>query len=125
MKILVIPLALALSGCASFQLPSLNLQGRVGLNSLWAAEGIYGTVLSAENVYKQLPLCHKDNSVTPPCAKRSVLVRLQGADRKAIASMKAAVAFVTAYPNVDASNVIGAVTTAVTGIQTVLNGASQ
>jgi hypothetical protein len=117
-------LLIALTQCASFHLPSLNLQSTVALNALQAAEGAYGTVLAAENVYKQLPLCHADNSVPPPCAKRSVIVRLQSADRQALSAVRAAIAFVNKYPTVDATNVIGAVNQALANIQSILNGAT-
>jgi hypothetical protein len=117
---LAIGCALIVSDCAA--LKPLNLQSTVSLNALQAAEGAYGTVLTAENVYKQLPLCHLDNSVPPPCAKRSIIVRLQAADRQALSAVRSAIAFVNKYPTVDPTNVIGAVNAALANIQNILNG---
>jgi hypothetical protein len=118
----ILPLVLLLAGCST--LPTLNVHSTVGMNALLAAESAYGSALAAENVYKSLPLCKKDGSVPPPCAKRSIIVRLQGADRQVLFAVRAAVKFTETYPTVDASNVIGAVNTALNNLSAILAGAN-
>lgn len=113
-------LALALAGCAH---PSLNLNNAVTLNTMLSVESAYGIALSGERAYKALPLCATGTvaTVTNPCAKRSVIVRLQAADLKVISAIDQANTFIKNYPTVDASNVIGAASSAVSSLQSILS----
>lgn len=115
--------ALSLGGCANKQLlPSVNLSNAVTLNTLQGVEATYGIALSAERAYKALPLCKTGTTttVTNPCAKRSIIVTLQEADRKAIAAIDRANTFVKMYPTVDATNVISAAAAAVSDLKSLL-----
>lgn len=116
----VLLVGLSLAGCAS---SSLKLNSAMGLNTILGVEGAYGIALSGERAYKALPLCLTGTKATPlsPCAQRSIIVRLQAADMKAISAIKNANAFIKAYPTVDASNVIGAASAAVSAIQNILS----
>lgn len=121
--LLVACAALMLAGCQNgFQLPSVNVGGTVTLNTVQGVEGAYGVALSGERTYKSFPLCRTGTSfsATNICARRSVVVRLQSLDRKAISAIDAMVSFVKNYPTVDATNVIAAAGAAVKDIQNVL-----
>lgn len=113
-------LSLSLAGCAT---SSVKLNTTVSLNTLLGAESAYGIALSAERAYKRLPLCQTGTVATAlnPCAQRSIVVKLQAADRQAISAINAANAFIKTYPTVDASNVISAAESAVGTLQTILS----
>lgn len=113
-------LLLVLGACAS---PRVNLSGTVTLNTLYGAQSAYGVALSGMRAYKALPLCRTGTTATVlnPCARRSIVVRLQAADRKAIAALRDARTFITRYPTLDASNVIAAAVTAVQSVRDLLN----
>lgn len=117
MKKLFLPifLALALAGCAG-TLPSLQLNTTVSRNTMLAVESAYGVALSGERTYKQL--C-KTGAITGSC--RLVVGQLQAADLRAIEAIRSAVAFIKAYPTIDATNAIAAATAAVAELQTLLN----
>ena len=117
-------LCVGLAGCGGGKLlPKLDLNTSVTLNTMLGMESAYGIALSGERAYKALPLCLTGTkaTVTNPCAQRSVIVRLQAADRKAISAIQQANAFIKAYPTVDASNVISAARTAVSALQGILS----
>jgi hypothetical protein len=115
-------MALALAGCAG-KMPSLNLSTDVTLNTVQGVQASYGIALSAERTYKSLPLCLTGTKATVlnPCAQRSVVERLQAADRKAVAAIRDMVQFVQKYPQVDATNAIQAAATAVTNLQNIIS----
>lgn len=117
MKKLFLPivLSLALAGCAG-TLPKLNLSTTVSLNTLLAIESAYGVALSGERTYKRL--C-QSGAITGSC--RTVVAQLQAADIRAVDAIRSAVAFIKSYPTVDATNVIGAATTAIGELQALLN----
>jgi hypothetical protein len=112
--------AIGLAGCAT---PSVKLNTAVGLNTMLGVESAYGIALSGERAYKALPLCLTGTraTVTNPCAQRSVIVRLQAADRQAISAIRNANTFIKTYPTVDASNVIAAASSAVGTLQSILS----
>lgn len=116
-------LAVGLAGCSTAKLPSLDLTSSVTLNTMQSIEASYGIALSGERAYKALPLCRTGTvaTVTDPCAQRSLVVRLQAADRKAISAIQQANAFIKKYPTVDATNVISAAATAVGALQNLLS----
>lgn len=121
---LIAALALSLAGCAS--LPTVKVQSAITLNTMLGVEGAYGSALTAARAYKALPLCLTGTKATPtnPCAQRSIVLRLQAADRRAVAALHQANTFIKNYPTVDASNVISAASAAVTAMQSVLAGAN-
>lgn len=114
--------AFSLAGC----LPTLNIASQVNLNTMEGVIAGYGIVLNAERTYKALPLCKTGTtpSVTNICAKRSVIVRLQGADREANAAINYASAFIKTNPTIDPTQYISAASQAVTALQAVLNSAA-
>ena len=112
----------ALGGCAG-KLPSLDLSTNVTLNTVQGVQASYGIALSAERTYKSLPLCLTGTKATVlnPCAQRSVVERLQEADRKAVSAIRDMVQFVQKYPQVDATNAIQAAATAITNLQNIIS----
>lgn len=118
---LVLTLALGLSGCAG--MPSIQIGTAVTFNTLEGVEAAYGVALNFERQYKALALCKTGTlpSVSNICARRSVIVRLQAADKQAVAAITAAADFTRRYPTVDPSNVISAASAAVGAIQTILS----
>jgi uncharacterized lipoprotein YajG len=117
----VLACGLVLAGCQT-TLPSLNLNNAVALNTIYGVENAYGVAVNAASAYKALPLCRTGTvpSASNICAKRSVIVNLQSAMRRAQLAVNNAVAFQKAYPSVDATNVIGAAQTALLNVQQVL-----
>lgn len=115
-------LAASLGGCAG-KLPTLDLNTSVTNNTLLGTEAAYGIALSGERAYKALPLCKTGTtpSITNICAKRSVIVRLQAADRKAVSAIDAANTFIKNYPTIDATDVIAAAQAAVTALKGILS----
>lgn len=117
--------ALAVSGCAG-SLPSIDINTTVSRNTILGVESAYGIALSGARSYKALPLCKTGTvfTFTAPCAQRSILVKMQAANRVAISKLKAAIAFTKNYPTVDASNVIAAANAAVNLFQSTVNAAT-
>jgi hypothetical protein len=113
---------LALAGCQTASLPSLNLNTAVALNTIYGIENAYGVAVNAANAYKALPLCRTGSvpGATNICAKRSVIERLQAAMRKARLAVNNLVALQRAYPSVDITNALAAAQSALIGVQQVL-----
>jgi len=115
-----------LAGCQS-TLPSLDLNTAVTLNTIYGIENAYGIAVNAANAYKSLPLCK--TGTTPDasniCAKRSVIVRLQTAIRRAQIAVNNAIEFQKIYPTVDLTNAIGAAHAALLDVQQVLASGAQ
>src|SRR6185437_7439543 len=65
--------SLALAGCQTASLPSLNLNTAVTLNTIYGIENAYGVAVNAANAYKALPLCRTGTvpGAANICAKRS------------------------------------------------------
>lgn len=112
---------LALAGCQT-TLPSLNISNAVALNTVYGIENAYGIAVNAANAYKALPLCATGTrpSATNICAKRSVIVNLQGAMSRARLAVNNAVAFQKAYPTLDVTNIVAAAQAALNDVQAVL-----
>lgn len=110
-----------LAGCQT-TLPSLNLDTAVTLNTIYGIENAYGVAVNAANAYKALPLCKTGTvpSATNICAKRSVIVNLQAAMRRAQVAVNNAVAFQKTYPTVDVTNVVSAARAALLDVQQIL-----
>ena len=66
---------LALAGCQTVALPSLNLNTAVSLNTVYGIENAFGVAVNAANAYKALPLCRTgtEPGVANICTKRSVI----------------------------------------------------
>jgi hypothetical protein len=94
----------------------------MALNTVYGLENAYGLAVNAANAYKALPLCKTGTtpSATNICAKRSVIVNLQGAMSRARLAVNNAVAFQKAYPTLDVTNVVAAAQTALSNVQAVL-----
>ena len=112
---------LALAGCQT-TLPTLNISNAVALNTVYGIENAYGIAVNAANAYKALPLCKTGTrpSAINICAKRSVIVNLQAAMRRARIAVNNLVAFQRAYPTLDISNFVAAAQTALADVQAVL-----
>lgn len=118
--------SLALAGCQTV-LPSLNLNTTVTLNTVYGIENAYGVAVNAANAYKALPLCRTGTlpSAANICAKRSVIVNLQSAMRRARVAVNNLVNFQKTYPSVDITNVLSAARTALIDVQQVLASGAQ
>jgi ABC-type uncharacterized transport system substrate-binding protein len=110
----VAALALALGGCATIRNP-------VDVPQLAAIESAYGIALSLAVAYRDLPLCRTGTSpgLQNVCAKRSVVVRLQRADRDAQIALAAARSFVRANPTLSAASVLAVAQNAVSALQAI------
>jgi len=117
----VLMAGLILAGCQT-TLPTLNISNAVALNTVYGIENAYGIAVNAANAYKALPLCRTGTrpSATNICAKRSVIVNLQAAMRRARIAVNNLVAFQRAYPTLDISNFVAAAQTALADVQAVL-----
>jgi uncharacterized membrane protein len=106
--------AVTLGGCATIQNP-------VNTTQLAQVESAYGVALSIAVAYRNLPLCKTGNptSLTNICAKRSVVVKLQSADRDAQIAMVSARQFVRNNPTLSAASVIGIAQNAVATLQAI------
>jgi len=115
-----------LAGCQT-TLPSFNLGTAVTLNTVYGIENAYGVAVNAANAYKALPLCSTGSvpSANNVCAKRSVIVNLQAAMRRAQIAVNNAVMFQKTYPTVDVTNVIGAARSALLDVQQILASGAQ
>jgi len=113
-------------GACTFTMPTFTLGNQVNLNTIEGVIAGYGVMLNAELTYRALPLCKTgaEPSITNICAKRSVIEKLQAADKVANAAVNAAVTFVKANPTVDPSSYLSAARDALTGLRTVLDSAN-
>lgn len=113
--------SLALANCTTV-LPSVNISNAIALNTVYGVANAYGIAVNAANAYKALPLCATGTrpSATNICAKRSVIVNLQGAMSRARLAVNNAVAFQKAYPTLDVTNVVAAAQAALSDVQAVL-----
>lgn len=111
-RILVIGLALALSGCAS---GFGSVTNPVTRNNLVAAEEAYGIALSGAVAYRKL--CNDKVIARAQCAP--VVAQLQSADGKVQIALKNLRLFQANNPTVDAVSLVTAVQQAVADFQTV------
>lgn len=113
---------LALAGCQTVALPSLNLNSAASLNTVYGIQNAFGVAVNAANAYRALPLCRTGTGpgMINICAKRSVIERLQSAMRKARLAVNNLVALQKAYPSVDISNALAAARSALIVVQQIL-----
>lgn len=121
-KFIFLLVAFALSACATIQNP-------LNVTKLAQIESAYGIALAAAVGYYELYKVNRCTVLRPEsptnfCARRSVVVKLQAADRKAFIAMHAARVFVHNNPNLDASSYISAASLAIGAMRQVeeLNG---
>lgn len=107
-KLLIVVLALCLSACASIRNP-------ITTNQLAVVESAYGVALSIAVAYHNTRLCKKDELPTfsNVCAQRSVIVKLQSADKNVQIALIRARSFIRDNPTLDAFDVIQAAQIAV------------
>lgn len=108
-KLLIVGLAIFVTGCAAIKNPITN-------NTLGGIIDSMGIADSALIAYRGLPRCTTavNFSITNICHKRSVLVAAQAYDAAANAAINKAVAFTIANPTVDATSVVAAAQDALT-----------
>ncbi|WP_438277758.1 hypothetical protein [Nitrobacter sp.] len=118
---------LALAGCQTVSLPSLNLNTAVARNTVYGIENAYGVAVNAANAYKALPLCRTGTlpGATNICARRSVIERLQAAMLKAHLAVNNLVALQKTYPSVDITNALSAAQSALVAVQQILASGAQ
>lgn len=105
-------LALALAGCASVNNP-------ISLTTQYDIEAGYLTAENIAVVYMALPLCKTGTTATlaVPCARRSVVVKIQAAGRKAQAAVIALRNFVKNNPTLNPVSAINAAQSALADFQ--------
>jgi len=113
---------LALAGCQTVALPSLNLNTAVSLNTVYGIENAFGVAVNAANAYKALPLCRTG---TEPGGGQHLYQtfgdqKLQSAMRKARLAVNNLVALQKAYPSVDITNALAAARSALIVVQQIL-----
>lgn len=111
-----------LGGCStSFgtrvgEILTTGIANPVTTTQIYNLEATYGIALSGAVAYRERPRCTKTalESISNICARRSIVVKLQEADRKAQIALAQLKNFVSANPTLDASALLDAATTAVT-----------
>jgi len=118
----LIIVGMLLSGCATpfgtkvGEVFTTGIANPVTTQQIYNLEAAYGVALSGAVAYRERPRCTKTalESVTNLCARRSIVVKLQDADRKAQIALGQLKAFVSANPTLDASALLDAASAAVT-----------
>lgn len=110
-RLLIAILALSVSACATLQNP-------INTTRLAQVESAYGIALSLAVGYYELYKVNRCTttrleSATNICARRSVVIKLQQADRTAQVALQSAQKFVHNNPNLDAGALIDAANLAV------------
>jgi len=116
----------AVSGCA--QVGALdnaaNTQNPITMNRVFVLQSTYdAAVLVPAASYRALGICAKGIHATlaEPCAERSIVVKLQKADKRAQAAFAALKLFVTAHPGqLGASGLYDAAALAVSQAQAIV-----
>lgn len=141
--LLILPLILALSGCAGLTnlLDSAGTSILKGGSSLTASivnpatsitiyqvKSVYATALEIANSYRTYcyarpyKVLMTDSIAGPACKnRRLIIIKLQAADDRAAAAIQKADAFVRANPTISAVSVIREAWAAVTNFQGVIN----
>lgn len=117
-RLLPLLLVLALAGCATVRNP-------VSTTELATIESAYGVALAGAVAYRERPRCTKTalESVSNLCARRSIVVRLQQADRQAQIAIGKANIFIQNNPTLDASSLLQAARGAVDALNQIQSGA--
>lgn len=119
--------ALSLGGCAGGKLfgiiPIAGVQNPVSNTRFTSIESAYGIALTAANAYADRYRsgfrCTKTNleSVTNLCARRSVVIKMQAADRDAQVALGKAKTFIANNPTLDATSLLDAAESAVSAFR--------
>lgn len=113
-KLAVIVLAFTLASCATVRNP-------VTQTDLATVEAGYGVALSLAVAYRHLPLCRTGTtaSLSNVCARRSVVVKLQQADRSVQTALSGARNFIKNNPTLSAGTFISAAQAALASFQAI------
>lgn len=134
--ILALTLSLALAGCVkgpggtTIFLPTASVANPVTLTSLYDIKASYAIAQAGADAYIQRyrdgHRCTKTalESVTNLCSRRSIVLKLQNADRVAQIAIGRADAFIRDNPTIDASAVIAAAQSAVSAFFEIQKGVS-
>lgn len=120
-----------LSGCSTQfgqrfnQIVTTGVDNPVSQTRLATIESAYGVALSGAVAYRNRPLCKKTalESVSNICARRSIIVRLQSADRQAQVALGKARGFIRDNPTIDAGSLLQAAEDAVSALNQIQSGA--
>lgn len=116
--ILALTLALSVAACATIPNP-------ISTTSLATIESAYGVALAGAVAYRNRPRCTTSalESVSNLCARRSIVLKLQAADRKAQVALGKATIFIKNNPTLDASSLLQAAQGAVDVLNQIQSGA--
>ena len=108
----IILLSISIAACSTIRNP-------ISINQLTVVESSYGVALSIAVAYRNTRLCKKDEvpSINNICAQRSVILKLQAADRNAQLALNNARSFIKNNPTLDAFSVIQIAQNAVDGFK--------
>jgi hypothetical protein len=131
---IALTLSLALSGCVNgpngtkIFLPTASVANPVTPMSLYDIKATYAIAQAGADTYVQRYrdgfrcTTTKLESVTNLCSRRSIVVKMQNADRTAQIAMGRADTFISNNPTIDASAVIAAAQSAVTAFYQIQQG---
>lgn len=131
----IVVVSLSLSGCASLGEKFLNLptgiltasvQNPIGLNESYEIEAAYATALTGARAYFRLRQCRASEAATisNPCARRSVKLKIQQSDRAIRAILVPFRQFVRENDMVSAGSLVGPLRAAITNIRNAVSGAT-
>ena len=132
--ILTVLFAASLAGCATLPngtkvfLPTASIANPVTPTSMYDIKATYAIAQAGADTYIQRYRdgfrCTKTHleSVTNPCSRRSIVLKMQAADRTAQIALGKADAFIANNPTIDASAVISAAQLAVTAFYQIQQG---
>lgn len=133
-KIIILALAISLGGCATLPdgtkvfLPTASIANPIKSTSLYDIQATYVIAQAGANAYIQRYRdgyrCAKTRLESPSnlCSRRSIVVKLQNADRIASVALGRASAFIRDNPTIDASAVISAAQSAVAAFYDIQKG---
>lgn len=135
-RLIILALALALGACTTLPngktifLPTASIANPVTLTSLYDIKASYAIAQAGADAYIQRyrdgHRCTKTalESVTNLCSRRSIVLKLQNADRVAQIAIGRADTFIRDNPTIDASAVIAAAQSAVSAFFEIQKGVS-
>ena len=126
-------LAFTLAGCANIGgkqvfLPTLSVANPVSVSTLADAKATYVAAQSLAVIYvdryRAGNRCttSRIESLTNLCSRRSIVLKIQKADRVAVAAIEQASDFIQNHPTLDASSLISAAYRAATSFYTLAKG---
>lgn len=117
-RTIILALCLVLEACTTVRNPVSN-------TTLATIESAYGVALAGAVAYRNRPRCTTTalESVSNLCARRSIVLKLQAADRQAQVALGKATIFIRNNPTLDASSVLQAAQGAVDALNQIQSGA--